>query len=133
MMNDELSKPRRTYSSYSSFIIVPSLFSNKQNLMTWFHQRWLRLWEILLGLDKGFLSREGERHWHFNPHWPGQEWLDHVFGRVGFGITLWNGVLITLLAALVLYVYRREGHSKRPRILLGTMRALLLAFVLALL
>jgi uncharacterized membrane protein len=29
-----------------------------------------RLLEILLGLNKGFLSRDGELQWHFSPIWP---------------------------------------------------------------
>lgn len=43
-----------------------------------------RLWEILFGLDKGFLSRPGELHPQFNPKWPGQEFLDHLFHQMGW-------------------------------------------------
>ena len=83
-----------------------------------------RLWEILLGLDKGFLGRDGELHWHFNPHWPLQRYV---------GAASWNLLLGLALAVLVFQVYRREGRSRQARVLLGSLRALLLAFVLALL
>src|SRR5947207_7357334 len=83
-----------------------------------------RLWEILLGLDRGFLSRQGEFTVSFNPHWPGQS-------VVGAG--LWNFALGLAALLLVIWVYRREGRSKPVRITLGIVRALLLAFVIALL
>src|SRR5438477_4068961 len=83
-----------------------------------------RLIEILLGLERGFLSRQGEFSIHFNPHWPGQ-------AIVGAG--LWNFVIALAALALVLWVYRREGRSKPVRIMLGVIRAILLAFVIALL
>ena len=83
-----------------------------------------RLWEIILGLDKGFLSREGEFSLQFNPTWPGQE----VVGAVS-----WNVLLAILIGVLVWHVYRREGRSRPVRIALGVMRGVLLAFVLVLL
>ena len=83
-----------------------------------------RLLEFILGLDRGFLSREGELSLQFNPHWPGQEWV---------GAAAWNVVLAILAAMLVWYVYRREGRSKPVRIGLGIVRGLLLAFLLMLL
>ena len=83
-----------------------------------------RLWEILLGLDKGFLGREGELHWHFNPHWPMQRLI---------GAASWNLLLGVAIAVLVYQVYRREGRSRQARILLGGLRAMLLGFILALL
>src|SRR5829696_4315175 len=83
-----------------------------------------RLLEIIFGLQKGFLSREGEFSLQFHPQWPWQE-------TVGAGA--WNFVLALLAIALVVYVYRREGRSKGARIALGVLRGLLLAFVLALL
>lgn len=83
-----------------------------------------RLWEILLGLDRGFLSKEGEFVLDFNPRWPLQD-------AVGAGT--WNFVLAMGIVALVVYVYRREGHRRSARILLGVMRLVLLAFVLAML
>src|SRR3954463_16142560 len=83
-----------------------------------------RLLEILLGLDRGFLSRQGEFSVNFNPHWPGQ-------AVVGAG--LWNFVLVLLALGLVVYVYRREGRSRPVRITLGVIRGVLLAFLIALL
>jgi uncharacterized membrane protein len=83
-----------------------------------------RLIEILLGLDRGFLSRQGEFSIQFNPHWPGQT-------VVGAG--LWNFLLIAVAVLLVIYVYRREGRTRPVRITLGIIRSLLLAFVIALL
>src|SRR5262245_17029817 len=83
-----------------------------------------RLIEILLGLDRGFLTRQGDFTVNFNPHWPWQS-------VVGAG--LWNFVLGLTALALVIWVYRREGRSRPVRITLGVIRALLLAFVIALL
>jgi hypothetical protein len=83
-----------------------------------------RLWEIILGLDQGFLGREGEFSLSFAPRWP----LQDVVGAV-----TWNLLLGALALALVVYVYRREGRSRGARIALGTMRGLLLAFVIAML
>jgi hypothetical protein len=157
-----------------------------------------RFWEILLGLDKGFLARDGELHWHFSPAWPrtalihlgainwllgflavgaliwmmrrrparGQVgalarlvlapfaavlpqaslvragrilWILGFLGLYAFllsllsGAAAWNLVLGVSAAALIAYVYRREGHSVPGRIFLGVMRAGLLSFLLALL
>ena len=83
-----------------------------------------RLWELILGLDKGFLSREGEFSLQFNPTWPGQEYV---------GAVSWNVLLAILIGLLVWHVYRREGRSRPVRIALGVMRGVLLAFVLVLL
>jgi hypothetical protein len=83
-----------------------------------------RLLEIILGLDKGFLSREGEFSLQFNPHWPGQ---------AAVGAVTWNVLLAILAGLLVWTVYRREGRSRPVRIALGVMRGLLLAFLLVLL
>ena len=84
-------------------------------------QRWL---ERILGLDGGFLSRQGEFTLDFNPRWPFQEYV---------GAATWNVVLGALALALVIYVYRREGRSRFARATLGVMRAALLAFVIAML
>lgn len=83
-----------------------------------------RLLEILLGLDKGFLSREGELSLQFNPHWP---WQDVV------GAGLWNFLLIGGAIVLLIYVYRRDGRSRGVRLSLGAIRACLLAVLIALL
>src|SRR4051812_16095530 len=83
-----------------------------------------RLLEILLGLEKGFLSREGELSLQFNPQWPGQQWV---------GAVSWNVLLAAAMLALVIYVYRREGRSRGVKIALGVTRGLILAFLLVLL
>ena len=80
-----------------------------------------RLIEILFGLDHGFLDREGAKGLSFNPVWPGHH------------AALWNTCLAILAVALILYVYRRDGRSRPARILLGCIRAALVAFVLVLL
>jgi uncharacterized membrane protein len=84
-----------------------------------------RFWEILLGLRKGFLGQEGHFSIQFNPSWP---WQDSVGGA-----GVWNLLLFAAAAALVVYVYRREGRSQRARIILGSIRAALLVFLLILL
>src|SRR5438105_12528966 len=83
-----------------------------------------RFLEILLGLERGFLSRQGELSLNFNPQWPGQ---------VITGAALWNVMLGVAALVLVVWVYRRDGRSRPARISLGIMRAALLAFVIALL
>src|SRR5829696_2558009 len=83
-----------------------------------------RLIEIILGLERGFLSRDGELSLQFNPSWPGQDYV---------GAATWNVLLALAMAALVWYVYRREGRSRPVRIVLGVMRGVLLAFLLVLL
>ncbi len=82
-----------------------------------------RLIEIILGLHKGFLSRQGEMRLEFNPMWLGAPTWTPV----------WNVVLGLLALSLVVYVYWREGRSRKSRITLGVLRGLLLAFVLFLL
>lgn len=83
-----------------------------------------RFWEFILGLDRGFLSREGEFHLSFNPSWPWQDYL---------GVGLWNFALAMAAFTLVVSVYRREGRSQPVRVALGVMRGLLLAFLILLL
>jgi uncharacterized membrane protein len=83
-----------------------------------------RFWEILLGLDRGFLDREGELGVQFNPRWPLQDIL---------GASLWNAALILLAAAMVWYVYRREGRSRNVRVTLGVIRGVVLLLAIALL
>ena len=51
-----------------------------------------RLWEMLLGLDKGFLARDGELQWHFSPVWPKRALIDlggfnWILG-IGFAVLL---------------------------------------------
>jgi uncharacterized membrane protein len=83
-----------------------------------------RLLELLLGLDKGFLGREGDFAVRFAPQWPGQQ---------SIGAGTWNFLLALAALLLVIYIYRREGRSRRSRITLAALRGLLLAFVLILL
>ncbi|MEA2710349.1 MAG: hypothetical protein QOF78_2950 [Phycisphaerales bacterium] len=83
-----------------------------------------RFFEFIFGLDKGFLSREGDLSLQFNPSWPGQDYV---------GAATWNVLLAILCGLLVWYVYRREGRTRPVRIVLGMMRGLLLAFLLVLL
>lgn len=83
-----------------------------------------RLLEILLGLERGFLSRDGELSVRFNPAWPWQQYV---------GAATWNVLLIGLGLALVVLVYRLEARSRAARIFLGTVRALLVLLVIGLL
>lgn len=83
-----------------------------------------RLLEILLGLPRHFLAKNGELSLSFHPHWPGQEWI---------GAWPFNLVLLIAIALLVWWVYQREGTDQRRKITLATMRAVLLLLVLALL
>src|SRR6476620_1420122 len=79
--------------------------------------------ERVLGLEPGFLHREGELGIDFNPHWPGPPSLT----------ASWNILIAGAMFIWVLYVYRRDGRSKPVRVTLGIIRALLLGFVLFLL
>jgi len=80
-----------------------------------------RFLEIILGLDKGFLSRAGSLAWHFNPNWP-------------LGATAaWNLLLIVFAVAITVRAYLHEGHSRTWRIVLGTFRLAILALVICLL
>ncbi len=83
-----------------------------------------RLIEFLLGLDKGFLDKQGDLHLVFNPHWPLQRTL---------GAGTWNFALVLGILAVVIHCYRQEGRSLPVRAALGTVRGLLLGFVLLLL
>src|SRR6476646_3805803 len=80
-----------------------------------------RFIEIILGLDKGFLSRPGDLSVQFNPRWPLQDWV---------GAVTWNLILGILAGMLVVYVYRREGRSRPARIILGIIRASVLAIAM---
>src|SRR5687768_13608847 len=83
-----------------------------------------RLIESILGLEKGFLNRDGEFSLQFNPRWPFQE---------SVGAVTWNLILAAIAVALVLYVYRREGRGRTARIVLGSLRLCLLGFIIAML
>src|SRR5258706_14912236 len=95
-----------------------------------------RLLEWIFGLDSGFLNQEGDLSIQFHPRWPGQDTLDYLFTKIGFGpvgAAAWNVTLARAAIALVIYVYRREGRSKGARISLALVRCLILGFLLALL
>jgi len=83
--------------------------------------RWL---EFILGLERGFLSRQGEFVVRFNCPWPDWDY---------FPPALANLLLGSLLIALVLWVYHRENAPRKRRILLASLRMALLGLLLALL
>lgn len=83
-----------------------------------------RLLEMLLGLERGFLAREGELALSFNPAWPWQAYV---------GAAAWNVALIAGGLGLVLWVYRREARGRGARITLGVMRAALVLLLIGLL
>ncbi len=80
--------------------------------------------ELLLGLPRDFLARQGEFSVQFNPAWPGQQ---------AIGAGAWNAGLALACLALVFFVYRRDGRGRGIRIFLGCLRGLLLAVILVLL
>jgi uncharacterized membrane protein len=86
-----------------------------------------RFWEILLGLDKGFLSRQGELSLQFNPIGPFKASSNPS------AEPFFNLILVLWGIALVVYVYRREGKSTAIRIGLAATRFLLLLMLLVLL
>ena len=83
-----------------------------------------RLTEILLGLDGGFLARDGDLSLGFRQRWPLQEML---------GAASWNLLLIALAVVLVAWAYRREAKPRRWRIGLGVLRLAVLLLVVGLL
>jgi hypothetical protein len=83
-----------------------------------------RAYEFLLGLEPGFLAREGRFDIAFRPRWPWQE---------TFGAASWNLLLVTLGVVLVVWAYRRDGRTRAGRVTLATLRLLVIASVLVLL
>jgi uncharacterized membrane protein len=83
-----------------------------------------RILEIILGLERGFLNRQGDFSLQFNPPWPGMEIL---------GATFWNLVLIGASVAWVWIIYKREAQQRRARLILSTLRLALLLLVIGLL
>ena len=79
-----------------------------------------RLLEWLLGVEGGFLSRDGLMSVAWRPRWPMQEVL---------GAATWNLALAAAAIALVVRAYRRDGRTRPWRIVLGGLR---LAFLLVL-
>ncbi len=66
----------------------------------------LHILERLLGLDRGFLSGEGELHLRFDPHWPGP-----LVG--GAGSTL-NWLMALIVVALLIVLIRKKQRPSRP-------------------
>jgi hypothetical protein len=59
-----------------------------------------RVLEIILGLERGFLSREGELSLQFNPHWPGSSMSGRCRGTAAGRIlaVCWFGTCIAARA-----------------------------------
>lgn len=83
-----------------------------------------RIIEWLLGLEGGFLGRDGELSISFDSRWPLGDYI---------GAFTWNILLLGLTVGMVWLVYRRDGHSQRIRVLLGAVRLALLTLVIVLL
>lgn len=83
-----------------------------------------RFIEWLLGLEGGFLGRDGELSISFDSHWPLQQYV---------GAFTWNILLFAGAVALVWFIYRRDGRSQRVRMILGGLRLALLTLVIVLL
>lgn len=81
-----------------------------------------RLWEIILGLNKGFLAGEGRFSLRFHPSFPGQEWV---------GAGLYNVLLIAASIALVVYVYRQAGGARSWRWAAAGLRLMLFLLLIA--
>ncbi len=80
-----------------------------------------RLVELILGLNRDVLAQQGEYTLAFDPVWPGQA---HVPAAV------WNLVLMAIVLAWVVAVYRREGATRRFRVFAGALRLALLLMLL---
>lgn len=72
----------------------------------------LHILERLLGLDRGFLSGEGELHLRFDPHWPGPligsagstlNWLMALFAVALLVVLMWRQRKVFLVARLALF------------------------------
>lgn len=83
-----------------------------------------RLFEWLLGLDRGVLAQQGEYALTFDPLWPMQSYIPAA---------VWNVALVACVLAWVVIVYRREGSTRRFRLFAGTVRLILLLLILVLL
>ncbi len=83
-----------------------------------------RILELLLGLDGGFLARDGAFSIGFRPRWP---WQDLI------GVGLWNLGLLAVVLLIVVWAYRRDGRSRGWRITLGGLRLSVLVLLLGLL
>lgn len=83
-----------------------------------------RLIELLLGLDRGFLARDGDVSLSFDPHWP--------LGDLVGGFT-WNVLLLALSGVLLWFVYLRDPAQRRRRLPMAILRGGVLALVVLLL
>ena len=83
-----------------------------------------RLLELLLGLDRGFLAREGDVSLSFDPRWP--------LGDLVGGFT-WNVLLLGLCTALIWSVYLRDKSQRRRRLPMAALRGGVLGLVVLLL
>ena len=83
-----------------------------------------RLLEWLLGLDRGFLARDGQVSFAFDPRFP----LSDVVGAF-----TWNAALLALAAALVWFVYLRRPSERRRHAIKAALRFGIFALVIALL
>jgi len=71
-----------------------------------------RLLEILLGLEKGFLSQQGDFSLNFNQQWPAQA----INGAAMWNVLLGIAALVLTAMASVLYLFQeRELKAKKPR------------------
>ena len=77
----------------------------------------LHILERLLGLDRGFLSGEGELHLRFDPHWPGP-----LIGNAGSTL---NWLMALMVVALLVVLMRRKQRPSRPVLMLAVCGALL--------
>src|SRR5438874_3614375 len=58
-----------------------------------------RFWELILGLEKGFLNREGDFTLQFNPQWPGKPWIDAGPWNWLLGVSALVGIFLLLRLA----------------------------------
>ena len=72
---------------------------------------WTNIVERLLGLDRGFLSGDGEFHLRFDPHWPGP-----LIGAPGSGL---NWLLAMIVLALLIVFALRTNSPRRPLLALA--------------
>lgn len=85
---------------------------------------WLdRIFERLLGLDRGFFSAEGELHLHFDPHWPGPLVGGPMWVRFVGGL---------LIVALLWFLVRRRELNAGLRRAEEILAAVVIAFYFAL-
>ena len=83
-----------------------------------------RLLEWLLGTDGGFLSRDGQLSFAFDPRWP----LGDVVGTF-----TWNVLLLAAAGVLVWFVYLRRPLDRRRNALKAALRLGVLLVVIVLL